>query len=108
SRLVLSFRTPIFFLVIITGFIALLLKSDFANVKSQERQAKTHTSDLKEAVNSTSEPSHWLVGSYYNTNNGMTATLLLNNKGIQPLEVRPTLYNLAGQELVLPPVIVEP
>jgi hypothetical protein len=107
SRLVLSFRTPIFFLLIITGFVALLLTSDFANVKSQQKQAETQTSDLQQTVNSPSEPSHWLVGSYYNTQDGMTATLLLNNKGIEPLEVRPTLYSMAGQELVLPLVIVE-
>ncbi|HEX8266975.1 MAG TPA: hypothetical protein VF596_16355 [Pyrinomonadaceae bacterium] len=31
----------------------------------------------------------------------------MNNKGIKPLEVRPTLYNLAGQLLELPPVFVE-
>ena len=110
SRLVLSLRsrTPIFFLLIITGFIALLLTSDFTNANSQQKQADTKTNNLQQTDNLANEPSHWLVGSYYSTQNGMTATLLLNNKGIQPLEVRPTLYNMAGQELVLPPVIVGP
>lgn len=51
---------------------------------------------------------HWLVGSFYSTQNGLTATLLLNNKGSQPLEVRPTLYNLHGQAIDIPPVTVDP
>src|SRR5688500_15412866 len=42
---------------------------------------------------------HWLVGSYYSTQNGLTATLLLNNKGGKALEVRPTIYNLSGQAI---------
>lgn len=50
---------------------------------------------------------HWLVGSYYSTQKGLTATLLLNNKGNQPLEVRPTIYNLSGQAIEIPPVSVE-
>jgi hypothetical protein len=51
---------------------------------------------------------HWLVGSFYSMQNGLTATLLLNNKGNQPLEVRPTLYNLHGQALDIPPLTVAP
>ena len=50
---------------------------------------------------------HWLVGSYYSTQNGLTATLLLNNKGNQPLEVRPTLYSLSGQAIEIPPITVD-
>ncbi len=36
------------------------------------------------------------------------AKLLLNNKGNEPIEVQPTLYNKQGQQLQLPPVTVEP
>lgn len=110
SRLALSLtsRTQLFFLLIITLILSMLLMSHLPAANSQQKQADTKTSSSQQADNLTSEPSHWLVGSYYNTQNRMTGTLLLNNKGIQPLEVRPTLYNMAGQELVLPPVIVEP
>ena len=47
------------------------------------------------------------MGSYYSTQNGLTATLLLNNKGGRALEVRPTIYNLSGQALEIPAVSVE-
>jgi hypothetical protein len=50
---------------------------------------------------------HWLVGSYYSTQDGLTATLLLNNKGNRPLEVRPTLYSLGGEAVEIPPITVE-
>lgn len=50
---------------------------------------------------------HWLVGSYYGTRDGLTATLLLNNKGGQPLEVRPTIYDLGGHAVDIPPLTVE-
>ena len=51
---------------------------------------------------------HNLVGSFYTIDYGTDAKLLLNNKGNTQLEVRPTLYNKQGQELQLPPVMVEP
>ncbi|HMS40449.1 MAG TPA: hypothetical protein PKE69_09500 [Pyrinomonadaceae bacterium] len=51
---------------------------------------------------------HTLVGSYYLINDNFEAKLLLNNKGILPLEVQPTLYNKQGQILTLPPVTVAP
>lgn len=53
------------------------------------------------------EAPHWLVGSYYSIEGGLKATLMLNNKGILPLSVQPTLYSKNGQELELPPVVVE-
>ncbi len=53
------------------------------------------------------EAPHWLVGSYYSIDDGLTATLMLNNKGVTPIVVQPTLYNLNGQQLDLPPVVVE-
>ena len=53
------------------------------------------------------EKPHSLVGSYYTTKNGFTSNLLLNNKGPQPIEVQPTLYNLNGQILQIPPIVVE-
>jgi hypothetical protein len=54
-----------------------------------------------------SDKPHLLAGSYYNVGNGLTATLMLNNKGMRPLEVRPTLYASGGQRLDIAPVTVE-
>jgi hypothetical protein len=59
------------------------------------------------SINNPDETPHWLAGSYYTVNDGLTATLMLNNKGVTPISVLPTLYNKNGQQLELPPVIVE-
>lgn len=61
-------------------------------------------------VSVSAEPSasHTLVGSYYSLDGGMKATLMLNNKGITPLEVQPTLFSADGQQLIIPTVFVEP
>jgi hypothetical protein len=50
---------------------------------------------------------HTLAASYYSVRDGLTATLLLNNKGPKPLEVKPTLFSLGGQRRELPPVTVQ-
>ncbi len=55
----------------------------------------------------TPETPHNLVGAFYDVENFPDAKLLLNNKGIKPLEVRPTLYNLDGYTMEVAPVTVE-
>src|SRR6266852_4000092 len=50
---------------------------------------------------------HLLVGTYYSVKNGLTAKLLLNNKGPAPLTASPTLFNMSGEPFDAPPVIVE-
>jgi Bacterial Ig-like domain (group 2) len=50
---------------------------------------------------------HTLFGSYSIEDN-FTAKLLLNNKGGEPLDVQPTLYNAQGQELPFPTITVDP
>jgi hypothetical protein len=50
---------------------------------------------------------HFLAASFYKVTNNLTATLMLNNKGPQPIEVRPTLFSLSGEKLEAPPVVVE-
>lgn len=50
---------------------------------------------------------HLLAASYYSLGGNLSATLMLNNKGPLPLDVRPTLFSLGGERLDLPPVIVE-
>jgi hypothetical protein len=53
------------------------------------------------------ETPHTLAASYYTVRDGLTATLMLNNKGPRRLEVTPTLFSLAGERLELPAVAVE-
>jgi hypothetical protein len=49
----------------------------------------------------------FLAASYYKVGNNLTATLMLNNKGPEPVEVRPTLFSLSGVRLEAAPVVVE-
>ncbi len=51
---------------------------------------------------------HNLVAAFYDVQNFPTAKLLLNNKSLHPIEVRPTLYNLDGDTFEPPPVIAPP
>ena len=53
------------------------------------------------------EQPHFLAASYYKVGNNLTATLMLNNKGPHPVEVRPTLFSLSGVRLEAAPVVVE-
>ena len=104
-RFVLSRKQQLhaLFLALVVIVPSIVQIRHLSHVRAQQQRHETKTGASRD-----SEQPHWLVASYYNTQNGMTATLLLNNKGIRPLEVLPTLYNMAGQELALPPVIVEP
>jgi hypothetical protein len=87
----------------------LLLRSvGFSNVEAEIKSA------ANQSVNSQSgnddpqaNKTHLLAGSYYSVRGGLSATLMLNNKGPKPLEVRPTLYNLAGDRQEISPVTVE-
>ena len=47
-----------------------------------------------------------MVGAFYDVQNFPSAKLLLNNKGIKPLEIRPTIYNASGQSIEIPLVTV--
>lgn len=50
---------------------------------------------------------HLLAGSYYSVKNGLSAKLLLNNKGPRPIEVKPTLFSMGGEKYEVAPVVVE-
>lgn len=49
---------------------------------------------------------HLLAATYYSVRPDLRATLMLNNKGPQPLDVQPTLYSLSGASLSVPAVTV--
>lgn len=91
-----------------TGFFFLV--SHLANVGFAENAADSVNlqNQARPLNNLQEETPHLLVGSFYTVEYGTEAKLLLNNKGIVPLEVRPTLYNLAGQSIEIAPVFVEP
>lgn len=50
---------------------------------------------------------HLLAGSYYSVKNGLSAKLLLNNKGPRPIKVKPTLFSMGGEKYKAAPVVVE-
>lgn len=103
-----SFQKRFLFLTVLT-FCFFCLLTYFSNVGFTQNADNSETlqKDIQQPDNVQDETPHWLVGSFYTTQNGITGKLLLNNKGITSLEVRPTLYNLAGQQLNLPSVWVE-
>lgn len=49
---------------------------------------------------------HILVGAYYNTEDDFTSKLMLHNKGINPIEIFPTIYGDDGAGFDVPPIIV--
>jgi len=102
-------RTRVLFLMIslaVLSFFLLpdLIGSDVSVAGSSAGDARAE--QIQEEDQDANKP-HSLFGSYYSTQNGMTATMLLNNKGNQPLEVRPTIYNMSGQAIEIPAVWVE-
>lgn len=54
-----------------------------------------------------SDKPHTLAASIYRIGQNLKTTLMLNNKGPHPLEVRPTLYSLSGERLEISPVTLE-
>jgi hypothetical protein len=47
-----------------------------------------------------------LVGTYYSLRGNLNSTLMLNNKGVLPLDVTPTFFSRTGTRLDLPPLTV--
>ena len=89
-------------------FVVFVAASAVFSVHSQSNEPEDTTALTADSTPTPTPTPHTLVGTFYTTENNIEAKLLLNNKGITMLEVRPTLYNLQGQELQLPSVWVEP
>lgn len=49
---------------------------------------------------------HLLAASYYSVKDNYRSNLMLNNKGPDPVEVRPSLFALNGNRMDAPPIIV--
>ncbi|HXG06804.1 MAG TPA: hypothetical protein VNI77_05700 [Nitrososphaera sp.] len=54
-----------------------------------------------------SDKPHTMAATYYSLQGNLETSISLNNKGLLPLEVKPTLFNLAGERLDVPPVTVD-
>lgn len=101
------FRLSFLFGIFLTFAFAFSHYTSSQSKSESEEQSAQKENPNPSKVDPTPTP-HTLVGSYYLVDENIEAKLLLNNKGDLPLEVQPTLYNLQGQELQLPPVKVEP
>jgi hypothetical protein len=83
----------------IIAFIFLISFSAFNFlVKSQNEIESFKSATLTEIP-------HNLVGTYYNLRD-YSGKFLLNNKGIETITVYPTLYNMSGQLITIPPETV--
>jgi hypothetical protein len=71
------------------------------------RYAAYPISKLSTSAPAQSENPHTMAATYYSFRGNLKASINLNNKGLVPLEVKPTLFNLAGERLEVPPVTVE-
>lgn len=54
-----------------------------------------------------SDKPHTMAGTYYSLRKNLKASITLNNKGLVPLEVQPTLFSMDGKRLDVPPVTVD-
>jgi len=54
-----------------------------------------------------SDKPHKMVASNYSLQGNLKSSISLNNKGLLPLEVKPTLFSLSGDRLDVPPVTVD-
>jgi hypothetical protein len=114
SKLITTFTLLALFSVALLAFSS---SSRSANTKSEIARGETEISTkriagpggnvIPRALQATQVNSqHVLPASYYNLRGNLSATLTLNNKGPQPLDVQPTLFSLNGQRLDVPPVTV--
>ena len=64
-------------------------------------------SRLSASAPAQSDKPHTMAATHYSFEGNLKASINLNNKGIVPLEVKPTLFNLAGERLEVPPVTID-
>ncbi len=92
-----------FFFTVLCLFVGFLFAAQLPGVKSQSQSVNLPIV----SPSPTPEQQHNVVAAFYDVQNFPSARLLLNNKGLEPLEVRPTLYNLDGNILQVPSVMVD-
>jgi hypothetical protein len=89
--------------------ITIALTVRLTTVNSQDFDAKPaiEAAASKQSIDASDLP-HNLVAAFYDLENYPGARLLLNNKGLNPIELRPTLYSLDGGAFETATVTVEP
>lgn len=106
-----TFASIRFRLVVILGSVLLLTAYPLtamvsprpANVNSP---TPLHPVNLSATALAQSDTPHTMAGTYYSLQDNLKASITLNNKGLVPLEVQVTLFNMAGKRLDVPPVTV--
>jgi hypothetical protein len=101
-----SLKTIRFFCIFTFLAISIAFTFELTNVKSESFDNEAN--QLADSTVPAAELTHNLVASFYDLENYPTARLLLNNKGLSPIELRPTLYSLDGSAFEPAPVTVEP
>ena len=66
----------------------------------------TPDTQMLKALSSPEYETYRLTATYYSLRDNLTTTLMLNNKGPQPILATPTFYSLAGTRLQLAPITV--
>jgi hypothetical protein len=105
-----SQRLP--FLLLAALFIALIWSLHSSASKFEEgSQGASSSVACAEPIESPTpcctEKPHHLFGTYYTVNQGLTAKLLLNNKGPNELVAQPTLFAGSGEAFNAPAVTVQ-
>ncbi len=102
-----------FMFALLVGALLLPVSSNTANTQPAkastgvETAANTGSAKVLSIAQEDPDKPHLMAASYYSLQGNMKATLTLNNKGSGPLEVKPTLFSLAGERLNGPPVTVD-
>ena len=69
-------------------------------------RAEYSVSNISASALPQSDKPHTMAATYYSFQGNLKASINLNNKGLVPLEVTPTLFNLTGERLEVPAVTV--
>lgn len=112
----------IFNLILFTVLVVCLNQAAFSQENAKSRSFSSEIFDttkggnscsganpalgIFQSVNDPEYEAYSLTATYYTLRDGLTATLMLNNKGPQQLLATPTLYSLAGTRLQLAPIAV--
>ena len=81
--------------------VTVTTKSNASKESSESRPVNAKKSCCSDDINK-----HLLAASYYSVKDNYRSNLMLNNKGPDPVEVRPTLFALNGSRIDAPSVIV--
>lgn len=105
-----KFYIPILF-VLLPVAVSFIYTS-FSSTRAQEQvpainNAPPSLTPEKPCCGQDNDQLHLLAASYYSVGKNLTATLMLNNKGPDPVIVKPTLFSLSGKRLEAPPITVE-